>query len=95
MIKTKALIHYFSGTGNSARVASLVAEELLKSGIVPYLRPITEGKLPYRSTYNLHVFVFPTYSFTLPAIMQQYLAITWTWYQHHDFSHPWCFRLRR
>jgi ferredoxin len=75
MIKTKALIHYFSGTGNSARVASLVANELIKSGIEPYLRSITEGCLPYRSAFNLHVLIFPTYSFTLPAIMRQYLAL--------------------
>ena len=35
MIKTKALIHYFSGTGNSARVATLVAEELLNQVLSP------------------------------------------------------------
>jgi ferredoxin len=74
MIKTKAFIHYFSGTGNSAQVATVVADELLKSGIEPHLRPITDGKLPYQSAYNLHVLVFPTYSFTLPEIMHKYMT---------------------
>jgi Ferredoxin len=74
MIKTKALIHYFSGTGNSAHIAALVANELLKANVTPYLRSITEGILPYRSIYNLHVFIFPTYAYTLPAIVRKYLA---------------------
>jgi len=73
MIKTKVLIHYFSGTGNSAYVATLVAEEFLKAGVEPYLRSITEGILSYQSAYNLHVFVFPTYAYDLPNIMRKYL----------------------
>ncbi|MCL6591005.1 MAG: EFR1 family ferrodoxin [Firmicutes bacterium] len=69
----KVLIHYFSGTGNSAAVAELAAGELQQSGFEPTLRSITEGRLPYSSTYNYHVFIFPIYALSLPAIMKKYL----------------------
>lgn len=69
----KVLIHYFSGTGNSAAVGELVADELQQSGYQSAIRPITDGRLPYSSTYNYHVFTFPIYAYILPAIMKKYL----------------------
>ncbi len=73
MLNTKALIHYFTGTGNSARASVLVSSELRSAGIDPFIRSITKGKTPYQSSFDLHIFIFPTYSFTMPEIMRRYL----------------------
>lgn len=67
------LIHYFSGTGNSARVAAVAGETFQELGFNTKLRSITKGSLLYSSNYDFHVFAFPTYSFILPALMRRYL----------------------
>lgn len=67
------LIHYFSGTGNSARVAAVAGETFQELGFKTELRSISKGRLLYSSNYDFHVFTFPTYSFIMPALMHRYL----------------------
>ena len=69
----KALIHFFTGTGNSARVAELVVQGLRKSGYEVQLQAVTSRTSLSKGKYDLHVFAFPTYSFVLPTVMKKYL----------------------
>lgn len=66
------LIHYFSGTGNTARVASLVAEGLTKEGYHVELHNIEVGKRDDAAS-DLHLFAFPIYAMAAPAIMLRYI----------------------
>jgi ferredoxin/flavodoxin len=70
---SKVLIHFFTGTGNSARVGELVAQGLQKSGYEVQLQAVTSRTPLPGGRYDLHVFTFPTYSFVLPSLMKKYL----------------------
>ncbi|MFZ5353122.1 MAG: EFR1 family ferrodoxin [Bacillota bacterium] len=69
----RILIHYFTGTGNTAHAAELLSKELkgmnIDTGIVCVNRntPLLTIKADY------HVFMFPVYAFTIPYTFQLYM----------------------
>lgn len=71
-----ALIHYFTGTGNTARVVNLVAERLKEAGYQVKLHRVEHDTLlPGESgeRHDLQVFAFPVYAFAAPPMMLRYL----------------------
>jgi ferredoxin len=69
-----ACIHYFSGTGNTSRVAHLIGEGLKRAGCqVSFCNVEHRERSPGGKDCDLYVFAFPVYSFAPPAIMQRYL----------------------
>lgn len=67
-----AIIHFFSGTGNTHRAASLIAHELEYNGYSALMHPI-ESVGPEGSASALHIFAFPVYAFAPPAVMIRYI----------------------
>jgi ferredoxin len=67
----RAIIHYFSGTGNSYRVAVIVKDRLEKAGYNVGLKRIDKAGPPEPS--DLDVFTFPVYAYDVPDIMLKYM----------------------
>ena len=74
----KAIIWYFSGTGNTERAANLIKSELQNNAISTCIRSIEKNiQNPSENpveAYDLTIICFPTYAFTAPAIVQQFLS---------------------
>lgn len=68
----KAILHYFSGTGNTRRAAQVAAQALRQSGFEAELVNIEQPR-ELEAIEGLHIFLFPTYGFTAPQLMQKYL----------------------
>jgi NAD-dependent dihydropyrimidine dehydrogenase PreA subunit len=73
-----AHIHHFSGTGNTARAAELIAAELRSAGYTVTLQRVehrSSAKLSAvsREPSALSVFCFPIYACGIPSIMFNYL----------------------
>jgi ferredoxin len=68
-------IHYFSGTGNTARAARILKQELENQGSAATLICVEQRHLPLPPTdsVNLHILAFPVYAGAVPQIMRQYL----------------------
>lgn len=68
-------IHYFTGTGNTARAARILKQELENHGSVVRLVSVEKRHLPLppADSVNLHVLAFPVYAGAVPQIMRQYL----------------------
>jgi NAD-dependent dihydropyrimidine dehydrogenase PreA subunit/flavodoxin len=71
-------IYYFSGTGNTARAAQLVAAELRSAGYTVALHCITTASLQseicnLRSEMSLVVFAFPIYACGIPSLFTRLL----------------------
>lgn len=69
--RPKAIIHFFSGTGNTHRAASLIAGELERQGFISNMASVECGH-PDAAKADLHVFAFPVYAFAPPAAMLKY-----------------------
>ena len=70
----KALIHCFSGTGNTQVAADIFMAELAKQVYDAEPRSIEEGLCNSGETADLHVFFFPVYATAMPHIMAKYLS---------------------
>jgi ferredoxin len=68
----KALIHVFSGTGNTRVAADAFAAELNKQSWQTSLRPVEDGPIKSGEA-ALHAFFFPVYATAMPHIMARYL----------------------
>lgn len=68
----KAIIHYFSGTGNSLLAARTLAKGLTEYDITYHA--IEKGKPDHIDLYQLHIFFFPVYATSVPHIMRKYIA---------------------
>jgi len=69
----KALVHYFSGTGNSFLAAKQLTEELIKYNYEVTFHPIEKGLYDNIEVYALHIFFFPVYATAMPHIMARYM----------------------
>lgn len=69
----KALVHYFSGTGNSLLAAKQICEELAKYEYEITFHAIENGLCDNLDSYNLHIFFFPIYATSVPHIMRKYM----------------------
>lgn len=67
-----ATLRYFTGTGNSKRIAEICAEEFEAAGYSVDIAPIVEGGPPSEIA-ALAAFVFPVYALDLPRIARRYL----------------------
>jgi NAD-dependent dihydropyrimidine dehydrogenase PreA subunit len=73
-----AHVHYFSGTGNTARAAELIAAELRSAGYTVTLHRVEHRSSAKLSAVScepsaLRVFCFPIYACGIPSIMLKYL----------------------
>lgn len=69
----KALIHYFSGTGNSLLAAKQLSQELVKYGYDMVFHTVENGSYDSTDTYSLHILFFPIYATAVPHIMLRYI----------------------
>jgi ferredoxin len=65
-------LRFFTGTGNSERIARVCAEEFEAAGFRAELASIIEGGAPAADAAVV-AFVFPVYSLDLPRIARRYL----------------------
>jgi ferredoxin len=70
--RAKASLRYFTGTGNSKRVAEICAEEFASGGFLVDLSDIAAGGPPPEGA-AIAAFVFPVYSLDLPRIARRCL----------------------
>jgi Pyruvate/2-oxoacid:ferredoxin oxidoreductase delta subunit len=68
-----ATIHYFTGTGNTARAADLIDGELRNAGFEVSQHFISRGSFATAPPADLHVFAFPIYATGVPQIVVDYL----------------------
>lgn len=68
-------IHYFSGTGNTARAVRILKQALENDGSTVTLVSVEKRHtpLPLADPVNLHLLAFPVYAGAVPQIMRQYL----------------------
>jgi len=67
------LIHYFSGTGNTARAVKIIAENLTKAGHLVTTVQINKGADPPMNQIDYHIVAFPVLSWAPPVMVKQYL----------------------
>ena len=67
------MIHYFSGTGNTARAVKIIKERLEKNGFTVDLQPIQKGVLPPAEKYDGQIIAFSTLGFSAPVMVKRYI----------------------
>lgn len=68
-----ATIHYFSGTGNTYRVATIIARKLEENGYGVRLLNVEKEEGKSSGTSDLDVFAFPVYAMDMPDIMVDHI----------------------
>ena len=69
------LLYYFSGTGNSKRLAEVAAQRFIQAGARVKVQNIEEnGSAEEHNDYTCHGFIFPVYSFGIPRIMSKFMS---------------------
>lgn len=67
------LIHYFTGTGNTAHAVNLIAEQLKSAGHEVSIVQVQFGVTPPTGSFDYHIVAFPVLSWAPPAMMSRYL----------------------
>ena len=67
----KTTIYYFSGTGNSLKIARDIAEKLEECELIPIAKVWQQDQLA--STSKNVGFIFPLYYFGLPKIVYDFI----------------------
>ncbi|MBU1077206.1 MAG: EFR1 family ferrodoxin, partial [Spirochaetes bacterium] len=67
------IIHYFTGTGNTLHAVRMIQDRLKKAGHKVTIQRISYGVRSPEAEFGLHVIAFPTYSWTAPAVVQDYI----------------------
>ncbi|HTY08655.1 MAG TPA: EFR1 family ferrodoxin [Candidatus Edwardsbacteria bacterium] len=67
-----AVIRYFTGTGNTKRIAERIGAELAAAGFSADVRPIADGASV--AAADCYVFCSPVYALGLPRVFRRYLA---------------------
>jgi NAD-dependent dihydropyrimidine dehydrogenase PreA subunit/flavodoxin len=70
---SKVIIHYFTGTGNTAHSVKLISEQLQAVGYEVKNWQVKKDVLPPDEVSDYHIFAFPVLSWAAPVIMKQYL----------------------
>jgi len=70
---SNTLIHYFTGTGNTAHAVQLISEKLKASGHEVTVVQVSYGVLPPMGTFDFHIVAFPVLSWAPPVMMSRYL----------------------
>ncbi len=66
-------IHVFSGTGNTAHAAKRMAEVFEAKGKSTVTITVDSNTPPSEVSADFHLFMFPVYAMSVPAIMRRYL----------------------
>jgi ferredoxin len=69
----KTIIHYFTGTGNTAHAVQLITGRLLTAGHEVTTIQVCRGVRPPEETVDFHIVAFPVLSWAPPAMMNRYL----------------------
>lgn len=67
------LIHYFTGTGNTAHAVKLISEDLKAAGHKVTVVQVFHDVLPPTGTFDFHIVAFPVLSWAPPVMMSRYL----------------------
>jgi NAD-dependent dihydropyrimidine dehydrogenase PreA subunit len=67
------LIHYFTGTGNTAHAVNLIAEQLQAAGHQVTTIQVCKGITPPAGNYDYQLFAFPVLSWAPPVMMSRYI----------------------
>lgn len=70
---TRTIIHYFTGTGNTAHSVKLIAEQLQSNGHEVKICNVKKDVLPPDELVNYHIIAFPVLSWAAPVMMKQYV----------------------
>jgi NAD-dependent dihydropyrimidine dehydrogenase PreA subunit/flavodoxin len=70
---SKIIIHYFTGTGNTAHSVKLMSERLQNAGHKVKIWQVRKGVLPPVEVFDYHIIAFPVLSWASPVIMQRYI----------------------
>lgn len=65
-------IYYFSGTGNSLRIARGLVKQLNNCEIIPIISALKRKRI--KSKADIVGFVFPIYAFSLPPIVKEFIG---------------------
>lgn len=68
-----ALINYFTGTGNTGYAVQRVADELARAGSAVTHHRVERKGAPPAGAFDLHLFAFPVYGFSAPALFLKYV----------------------
>lgn len=71
MIKT--VIHYFTGTGNTAHAVKLIAGLLQTNGHEVTICNVKKHVLPPEELFDYHIFAFPVLAWAAPVMMKKYV----------------------
>jgi len=69
----KIAVHYFTGTGNTARAVAIMSGLLLAAGHEVRVLRVRRGSLPPEGRFDLQVFAFCVLSWSAPVMMKHYL----------------------
>ncbi len=73
-MERKLLLYYFSGTGNSRRLAEVVCARFEEAGLTVRVKNIEENVLAEEhSDYSGHGFVFPVHAFGIPRVVTRFM----------------------
>jgi Pyruvate/2-oxoacid:ferredoxin oxidoreductase delta subunit len=72
-ILPSALIHYFSGTGNTRHAACIIERRLKNAGYSVQWRQVGRETDRAQGNFDIQVFAFPVYACDAPDIMLRYL----------------------
>jgi NAD-dependent dihydropyrimidine dehydrogenase PreA subunit len=70
---SKVIIHYFTGTGNTAHSVKLISEQIQAVGYEVISLQVKKDVLPPDEVPDYHIFAFPVLSWAAPVIMKRYL----------------------
>jgi Pyruvate/2-oxoacid:ferredoxin oxidoreductase delta subunit/flavodoxin len=67
------LIHYFTGTGNTAHAVSLIRDQLVSAGHRITVLRVSKGVVPPTGIFDYHIIAFPVLSWSAPVMMKKYI----------------------
>lgn len=67
------IIHYFTGTGNTAHCVKLMTESLQSHGHEVKIWQVRQHVLPPAGDFDYHIIAFPVLAFAAPVIMKKYI----------------------
>lgn len=72
-IPKRALIHYFSGTGNTYHMVKIIGNSLKQQGYEVKYNNIENGNTEQLNNFSIHIFSYPVYAFGTPSIVLKYI----------------------
>jgi NAD-dependent dihydropyrimidine dehydrogenase PreA subunit len=66
-------IHYFTGTGNTARALKRITGDAVHAGREVSVLEVKAGVQPPAASFDTHLFAYPTLALSAPVLMKRYL----------------------